>query len=252
MTASITIDLNELRTLLNRVIPFAESGKYGLPVLESIHLQTRGDYLIASATDRYVLGIARTKIEGAAGFDALVKLRDVKHILATFKSRKDVITKVTLTRDGSTADGATLTVTLADGLFADADDLTAKYGLFDGEFPKLHELFTKWEAPTEPTATGYNPAYLARFAHVAENRHEPVKVTPGAIATTAGGKSFATIVQAGDYFLGAIMPVRLSEDFASDLTGWTAMYAEPKPVARRAPAKKAAAKPRARVKKPAA
>lgn len=251
--STITIDLNDLRALLNRVIPFAESGKYGLPVLESIHLQARGDYLIASATDRYVLGIARTKVEAPAEFDALVKLRDIKHILTTFKSRKGIITKVTLTREGSAPDGATLTVTLADGLFADADDLTAKYGLVDGEFPKLHELFTKWEAPTEPGATGYNPAYLARFAHVADNRNEPVKVTPGAMATTGGSKSFATIVQAGDYFLGAIMPVHLADDFASDVTSWTAMYAEPKPTTRRSAAKKTtAAKPRTRAKKTAA
>lgn len=251
--SSITIDLTELRTLLNRVVPFAMQDKYGgLPVLQSIHLEGKGGYLLATATDRYILGISRTKVEGADGFQALVKLKDVRHILATFKSRKGIITSVTLTTSGSTADGNNLTVTLADGMFADADDLTARYGLIDGEFPKIAKLFTEWQPPTEVAGTGYNPAYLARFAHVADNRNVPVKVTPGSISGSAGGKSFATIVQAGDYFLGAIMPVRLGAETVGDVADWTAMYAEPKPAARKAPAKKTAAKPSTRAKKTAA
>lgn len=228
--ATITIDLAELRTLLTRIVPFAaDPGMYGgaLPVIESVYLQGRGDFLIASATDRYVLGVTRTRIEGAAGFEALLKVRDVKHILATFKARKGIVTKVMLTRDGGTADG-TLAVTLADGLFAEADDLTAKYGLVDGQFPKTHELFTKWEPPTEPAGIGYNAKYLAKFAHVTSGRGEPIKIT--------GGGDRTTIVQAGDYFLGAIMPVRLTDTLISDVSDWNSMYAEPKP------APKAAAK----------
>jgi hypothetical protein len=229
--SAITIDLNELRTLLARVIPFAADHKLysgALPVIESVQLQVRGDQLIASATDRYVLGMARTSIEGDKDFEALLKILDVKHILTIFKSRKGIATKVTLTRTGGLSDG-TLAVALADGLFAGADDLTAKYGLIDGTFPKVHEIFTKWEAPTEATATGYNPAYLARFAHVTTH-NLPIKLS--------GGGDRATIVQAGDYFLGAIMPVRITDMKFSEMNDWTAMFAPPKPKA--APAKKAA------------
>lgn len=248
---AITIELSELRTLLARVIPFAADSKLyagALPVIESVYLQVRGEYLIATATDRYVLGMARTRVEDGDGFEALLKVTDAKHILTTFKSRKGILTKVTLTREGSTADGATLTVTLADGLFAGADDLTAKYGLIDGQFPKTHELFSKWEAPAEAAATGYNPKYLARFAHVTDNRDEPIQLA-------SGGSEKSTIVQAGDYFLGAIMPVRLHSGLISDMPSWTAMF--PPPVAqaeaKKAPAaKKTAPKPRTRVRKPAA
>jgi len=232
--SSITIDLNELRTLLTRVIPFASQDKYGLPILESIFLQGKGEHLLATATDRYILGISRTKVAAADGFEALVKLKDVRHILATFKSRKGIITTVTLTTSGSNADGS-LTVNLADGMFADADDLTAKYGLIDGEFPKITKLFTGWQPPTEVAGTGYNPAYLAKFAHVTDNRNEPIKVS-------GGGGSKPTIVQAGDYFLGGIMPVRLTDDAVTGISDWTALLESPKPAAKRAPRKRAAKK----------
>lgn len=246
--STITIDLDELRTLLNRVIPFAADSKvYGgaLPVLETVNLQVRGGHLVASTTDRYVLGMARTPIEGGDGFEALIKLRDVKHILSVFKSRRGIATKITLTRTGGTADGV-LAVGLADGLFADAEDLAAKYSLFDGEFPKVHDLFGKWQAANEAPSVGYNPTYLAKFQHVV-TRNEPIRVSPGAAHKP-------TIVQAGDYFLGAIMPVALGDNFAVEVSDWTSMFQPAKPAAKRATrtATKTAAKPRTRVKKPAA
>lgn len=239
--STITIDLNELRTLLIRVVPFALQDKYGLPFIQSVHLEGKGEYLIATATDRYIVGMTRTKVENADGFQALVKIQDIKHILATFKSRKGIITTVTLTTSGGAADSSrdsNLTVTLADGMFADADDLTARYGLLDGDFPKVAGLFSAWAAPTEFASVGYNPAYLAKFAHVVE-RGGPIKVA-------GGGVSKPTIVQAGDYFIGAIMPVRLNDDAATELSDWTTLLETPKPKAVRAPRKAAAKAPAAK------
>lgn len=230
--STITVDLNELRTLLSRVIPFAQQSNFGLPVIESVYLTGKGGYLIATATDRYVVGMARQKVEGADGFEALVKIKDVKHILATFKSRKDVFAKVTLATDGESGT-ASLTVALADGLFADADDLTARYSLIDGKFPGVAAIFREWKAPAEVTGTGYNPAYLAKFAHVTESRGEPIKVT--------GGGLKPTIVQAGDYFLGAIMPVRLVDVAITELSEWVTTLGEPA-AEQAAPVKKATAK----------
>lgn len=229
--STITIDLNELRTLVARVIPFTSNDKYSQPVLESIYLQGKGDYLLATATDRYIVGISRVKLEGADGFDALVKVKDIRHILATFKSRKDIITTVTLTTSGGKQDGA-LAVTLADGMFADADDLTARYSLVDGEFPKISKLFSEWVAPTDVTGIGYNPAYLAKFAHIARNL--PIKVSPGT-------DSKPTIIQAGDYFLGAIMPVRIGDMKFSEVSDWTAMFEPPKAAPKRRTTRKAKA-----------
>lgn len=243
---SVTVDLNELRTLLTRVIPFAADSKlYGgaLPVIETVYLQGRGNHLTATATDRYIVGMSRMTAEGVDGFDALVKLKDVRHILSTFKARKDVITTVTLATSGGTADGKSLTVTLADGLFADADDLTARYGQVDGEFPKITSLFIGWKPADNSTGSGYNPAYLAKFAHVAGVRGEPVKVTQGALSETPGGKSFPTVVQAGDYFLGAIMPVRLGGDGGIvGLDEWVNILQPPVPAPKAKPRSRAKAK----------
>jgi len=239
--STITIDLNELRTLLSRVIPFANQAKYGLPVLETIQLTGKGDYLVATATDRYIVGIARTKVENAADFEALVKIQDVKHILSTFKSRKDINTKITLTTSGE-AGNASLTVALADGLFADADDLTARYGLSDGQYPDVSKVFSEWTAPTEFSGTGYNPSYLAKFAHVT-SRNEPIKVS--------GGGLRPTIIQAGDYFLGAIMPVRLDGAAFPELGEWVKAISKPA-TAKATPAKKPAAKKPAPARKRAA
>lgn len=236
---SVTVDLNELRTLLTRVMPFAEASNHGLPVLQSVYLQGRGNHLTATATDRYVVGMARLFVDGADGFNALVKLKDAKHILSTFKTRRGIITKVELAATGTAGVDSALTISLADGLFAEADELTARYSLIDGRFPAVEKIVTAWEPPTETTGTGYNPTYLSRFANVTEGRSEPVKVLNG-------GTGKPTIVQAGDYFIGAIMPVRLSSDLMLGLDEWNKILNPPaaekpnpvtKPRARRAKAK---------------
>lgn len=56
-----TIAAAELHHMLEQVIPHM-SDDDTLPVINSIHLETRDGYLFASATDRYTMGIARTAI----------------------------------------------------------------------------------------------------------------------------------------------------------------------------------------------
>lgn len=221
---AITVDLGQLRTLLSRVAPFAGSDD-SLPVIATVNLEGHGGYLTATATDRYIMGVSRVLVEDADGFNALLRAKDVRHILATFKNRKAIQSKVALT----VANGS-LTVSLVDGLFADADDLTARYGLMDGTYPKVMDIFRNWKPAADTTSNGCNPFYLAKFQHVTQFRGEPVKVSFGA------GTS-PILVQAGDYFLGAVMPVRMTE--ASDnqpmaLADWLdglTLQAEPEAVA---------------------
>jgi DNA polymerase III sliding clamp (beta) subunit (PCNA family) len=213
---TITVDLNQLRTLLMTVLPFT-GGDIGLPVLASVKLEVRGDRLLAIATDRYTLGVSKINVEDADGFEALVKAKDVRHILNTFKNRKAIQSKVALTvSEGS------ITVSLVDGLFADAEDLTARYGLMDGTFPKVLEIFRQWK-PADSGVIGCNPAYLARFQHVTSMRGEPVRMS-------VGSGTSPVIVQAGDYFLGAIMPVRFDKATGPvELSAW--VEGEPEAVA---------------------
>jgi len=214
--SAITVDLARLRTLLTTVLPFA-GGDLSLPVIATVKLEGRGGRLLAIATDRYTLGVSKIEVEDCDGFEALVKAKDVRHILATFKNRKAIESKVALTvSDGS------ITVSLVDGLFADADDLTARYSLMDGTYPKVLHIFRDWK-PAESAVAGCNPLFLARFQHVTSMRGEPVKVSIGA------GRN-PVIVQAGDYFIGAIMPVTYDKAVAPfDLSAW--VDSEPEAVA---------------------
>ena len=213
---AITVDLAQLRTLLTTVLPFA-GGDIGLPVIATVKLEGRDGQLMAIATDRYTLGVSKISLDEADGFEALVRAKDVRHILATFKNRKAIQSKVALTvTDGS------ITVSLVDGLFADADDLTARYGLMDGVYPKVLHIFRDWK-PAGTAVAGCNPIYMARFQHVTSMRGEPVKVSIGA------GRC-PVIIQAGDYFIGAIMPVQFDKATGPvDLSAW--VDAEPEAVA---------------------
>ena len=249
----ITVDLGALRTILAAAVPFAGS-ENAMPGINAALLEGKGKWLVATATDRYALGKSRVAAEGVDGFRALVKLADAKHILKTFTAAKGqespVVVSLTV-QDRTTTDTAKLTVDREDGLFADCDSLTATYSLVDGEFPKTDSLFHKWKPATERAGGGFNPQQLAKFQHVVSAHGEPIRLT-------IGDGSGTTIVQAGDHFLGLIMPVRLSETSpVADLAGWVdvlgeapkeeaAPVAEPvEPVAKKAaPAKKAAAKKR--------
>lgn len=249
----ITVDLNALRTLLSASVPFAGED-IGLPVLNTILLEGKGKWLVATATDRYILGKTRAAVEGVDGFRALVKLADAKHILKTFTAARGsgLAASVSLTvEDRNPTTPAKLTIDREEGLFADAESLTATYLLVDGEYPKIEGLFHKWQPATESAGGGFNPGYLAKFKHVTSSQGEPIRLT-------IGNDRGLTIVQAGDYFLGAIMPVRLAETSPiADLAGWTDVIGEaPKPEAeavaepvepaakKAAPVKKAAAKKR--------
>jgi len=207
--AAITVDLAQLRTLLMTVLPFA-GGDIGLPVIATVKLEGRGGQLMAIATDRYTLGVSKLDVEDCDGFEALVKAKDVRHILATFKNRKAIQSKVALT----VADES-ITVSLVDGLFADAEDLTARYSLMDGTFPKVLHIFRDWK-PADTAVAACNPVYMARFQHVTSVRGEPVQMRIGA------GRS-PVIVQAGDYFIGAIMPVTFDKaSVPVDVSAWVA------------------------------
>lgn len=245
----ITVDLGALRTLLTSSAPFA-GDDHSLPVLNTILLEGKGKWLVATATDRYSLGMARAEVEGADGFRALVKLADARHILKLFSPAKgQARVTVSLTvEDRTDTASAKLKVDRDDGLFADCDSLTATYSLVDGEFPKTASLFHNWKPSTDRSTSGFNPEYLARFQHVTSTRGEPIRVT-------FGNDRGLTVVQAGDYFLGAIMPVRLSDDSpVKDLAAWTDVIGEApksgeitpadlpakKAVAKKAPARKRA------------
>jgi hypothetical protein len=249
----INVDLSALRTILSAALPFAGT-EDSLPVINTVLLEGKGKWLVATSTDRYIMGMTRTAVEGADGFQALVKVADAKHILKTFTAAKGqgrgpVVSLALTARTTTTL--AKLTISREDGLFADCDNLTATYALVDGTFPGIAGLFHKWNLSATRTSSGFNPLLLAKFQHVTETRGEPVRVS-------YGDDRGLTVVQAGDYFLGAIMPVRLADESPTkDLEGWADVLGEPEkpvvekpaaPAAKKAPAKKAAPRKKAAAK----
>lgn len=215
MTNSITLELSTLRHLLGSTLPFAAK-PVGLPILEAVELRGAGGYLIATATDRYVFGIQRTKINDASsndgeGFYAVLSAVDAKHILSTFKPAKGSLGPViTLTIDDQQLRVARVGEA---GMFAGADDLTASYTLVTGDYPKITKLLAEWKQGT-PDQTFFNPRNLARFSQVISET-EAMRLLPG-----EGSK--ATLVLVGADFLGAVMPLRPDNEPAAELLlpGW--------------------------------
>lgn len=110
----ITVDLNVLRNLLTASLPFAGE-EYSMPTINAVDLQGKGKWLVATATDRYIVGMTRTAVEGVDGFAALIKVADAKHILRTLAAAKGQAAAVTVSlvvNDGR------LTIEREDGLFA--------------------------------------------------------------------------------------------------------------------------------------
>lgn len=194
MKKKITVDLDVLRNLVSSTAPFAQLTGHGLPVFEAIELRGCGQYLVATASDRYVIAMKRAEVAGVDGFYALVPTSELKHLLATFKTtRQHGPASVTLT----VADEQ-LRVSRSDGIFAGCFDLTVTYRVLDSKFPDLFALLEKWEPGTE-SATAYNAGLLAKFQAAVE-RYTPVHMMPGK-------KGSPTLVMAGDLF-GAVMPFR--------------------------------------------
>src|SRR5574337_212498 len=93
MAHSVTMRTTELRRLLRSVSVFADQSKSALPVLNAVLLRGHGDYITATATDRYRLACQRVRPESLAQevseeIHALLPLVSVKAILQAFKSTR--------------------------------------------------------------------------------------------------------------------------------------------------------------------
>lgn len=62
---TVTITAGNLRRALRAAALFADNDEYGVPDLAAIHIEAGSGVLTATATDRYVLGHARTDADGA-------------------------------------------------------------------------------------------------------------------------------------------------------------------------------------------
>jgi hypothetical protein len=230
--SDLHITARQFKALVSPVIPCAGTDDQ-LPVLNSIHVRSQGEYLIARATDRFRLGVQRLKApEGSwPEWEALLPLSTVRAVLADFKpSSRDADPQLVLAVGGESlrvkGDGALLDMLSAD----------IAYPLRDGEFPKVDQILATAIA-AEPEAgahAGFNWKFLSAFAAAAGG-------SPSIGIKIVSPKAPA-LISNGEDFLGILMPrKRIGE-------GWDDILTPPAPAKKKPAAKKAAAKAPAKKK----
>lgn len=208
---TLTLNASALRSLIGDVIPFADSDKWSLPILNTVHLLGHGDRITATATDRYVVGVKRAQIKAPVTLDAMIPLDAARRILTMFKaSRKaDPLLDLKFTDTQVTVE----TGAAFDGLALDA---RVSFALQHGEYPPLRGVFESCSGIPGEGSIGLNPPKVAQFKHLG----------PG-LAYHVNGEGSPVIVRGKD-FLGAIMPlcefIRADQAWTTrDLSEWLPM-----------------------------
>jgi hypothetical protein len=216
VTKTVTMKASQFRALVAPVMPLADQTAWNLPVLNAVSIEAHGDYLIATATDRYRLGVQRVKMaEAVPGFAAIISIRVLRSVLGIFKAtrKSDPLLSITATE-------GVLSVKSIGGLGIDYGFMTGSmtWPLVDGQYPKVRSILTDAAAKEDSAPLLLNPSLLADFA-VAQTNGEPI-----VMRGTAGR---AVFVQIGPDFIGAIMQVKTSEAPKID-ADWTTFLAPSK------------------------
>lgn len=223
---TFTLAASQLHALLSPVLPFADKGDT-LPILEAVQVRSSGEYLYATATDRYRLGVQRVKVDNLPeGLDFVLSRATVRGILALHKpSRRDGDPELTITvfthveernypSEGTKVRVADRVTVSGGGSFGFLDSSTS-WPVVSGEYPKVNGILREAaerasKVPEGVVGAAFNPAYLADF-RLAQPPHS---TTP--MVLFVGSGRLATLVRIGDDFIGAIMPVRWAADRATD------------------------------------
>lgn len=212
MTTEFDVNTRDFFGLINQVKALAGRDDT-LPMLNAIRLEVAANELTATATDRYTLGTARLVIDGKTGGDivGLLPLREVEKLQRIFKPAARTNPTLTLTF-GDNGLGVCETASLA-GL----PNLQVGLPWLDAKFPAFRTILEAPQIGREIAETvGFNADYLARFRHAVRDS-EPLVLKPQT-------HNKVLMIYVGDHFIGAIMPVRLSD---ANFKVWE--LAEPKP-----------------------
>lgn len=148
----------EVADLLRTVAVFADTGKYALPVLESVQLESDGRTITARATDRYALAEATFEATDHAPFTALVSARQLTAALKATVSARSAMLRLWPNADGSVT-------------FDNHDGTSFTVPAVGGEFPRVAQL---WPAPSFAdslpyTAVGISVGILTKLAKVTKS-----------------------------------------------------------------------------------
>ena len=191
----------DLHRIVSDAILFA-SKDTTMPSLCLARLEVTSAGLIAVATDRFSLGIARADYTGEA-FTASFSRGDLVNLLKVAKTAKRDESwrrvELEIQRDQqfeSTVKAVTFT-------FTDGGAMTLRAQ--DYSFPKYRQLFPSAQQVDDASGlvhVGVDPALFARFDKVSGS-------AAAHVAFTAGNRPI--VVRKGPDFLGLLMPTRLGE-----------------------------------------
>ena len=215
---TLNITARQFRKLTAPVLPMVGTDDT-TPVLTGVKIETRGQWLIATATDRFRVGVHRLKCPDGGEWpewSALISGKTIRAILASFKpSRQDADPELTLTISGESIKvhgGAAL---------LDMNEASITYPLLGGEFPLVGSLIKEaLDAEPDPRATAaFNMSSLAKMIPSGET-----------VEVRIASPHKASLFTFGDDFIGILMPrrtksedgdFRVSEDWADILASAT-------------------------------
>lgn len=218
----ITITARQLRDLVTPVLPLVAKHD-GMPELTGVQFRATGTTLTALATDRYRAGMCRVELAEAGGFEALIRVADIKRVLALFKPTRFDDPTLVITRDHER-----ISVESA-GAFDGLSSASLSFDVQDGEFPKaitglLRGALEQSEAG--PRHTSMNAKFLADFQYAVRDG-SAIRLYLGTTAAEPTG------IAIGDHFIGVIMPKRIVGGAEKNpLDGWRELLGDtPKAVA---------------------
>lgn len=188
---TLTINAKVFNDLLTGALVAADTTKAAMPRLGAIYLNANDDVLQVRSTDRYKMIAASVEVPGAYLDETMVRVDDVKRILAALKAANN-FGEVTLTKVADTVSvaiaGASLTI-------------------YSGgeKFPPADHLINKALSSVERIA--FNSKYLADFSKVPTSDTKSHAIT----LEFTGDNSLMKISIPHDSitWIGALMPVRI-------------------------------------------
>lgn len=215
--SGLTLTARQFRTLVEPVVPLAGTDAM-IPVLNAVQILGEGKWLTATATDRFRVGIKRIEKHATDDdpttewpeFSALIPLRSVRSILATFKPTRGFDPAMTLTVEDDRL------IVEADGAFALFDSSRFVHYLQAGEYPEVRSVIRDALAvPDDERASRVviSPSKFADFKACGAT----------SLRIHLGRPHKPLVVTDDNGFIGALMPQRggVPEESWDDLLGVT-------------------------------
>ena len=208
--SSISVSARTLHRMLTAVLPHTGRDNT-LPALQAVSFEVRAGVLYLAATDRYTLGVAREVIPGALiaapDLGALLARKSAKALRRMLR-KADGVAAITLSGDRMSVDCGTGT--------------TGSWATVPGEFPGWRKMLARMlDGEQAPLGDGFGMDLrnVAKFAKA----DSPSWADALSLRVTVGGQpgddtkpAPSVLFARGDWFIGALMPVRRAESTSSE------------------------------------